>query len=374
MLPLQDIRVLDFSTLLPGPLASLILAEAGAEVIKVERPGSGEDMRGYPPKLGGESASFAILNRGKRALALDLRAPGAAASLLALAPTLDIVLEQFRPGVMARLGLGYEAWRAANPRILYCAITGYGQDGPRADEAGHDLNYQAGAGILALVAGADGSPGVPPTLAGDIAGGTYPAVINLLLALRRRERTGEGCYIDVAMAENLLTFQFLGLAMGQGAGLWPRPGAGTLTGGSPRYRVYGTADRRHLAVAALEDKFWQAFCEIAAIPEALRDDRRDAQATAEAVAQAVAGRDAAWWEAALAGRDTCCTLVRSLEEAVRDLHFAARGVFSRRVEIPGHVLPALPVPVVPALRTPAVSAPAPRVGEGNGAIMGAPEC
>ena len=373
MLPLQDIRVLDFSTLLPGPLASLILAEAGAEVIKVERPGSGEDMRGYPPFLDGESGSFAILNRGKRAISLDLRAPGAAASLLALAPTLDIVLEQFRPGVMARLGLGYEAWRAANPRILYCAVTGYGQDGPRADEAGHDLNYQAGAGLLALVAGADGSPGVPPTLAGDIAGGTYPAVINLLLALRRRDRTGEGCFIDIAMAENLLTFQFLGLAMGQGAGLWPRPGAGTLTGGSPRYRVYGTADRRHLAVAALEDKFWQAFCEIAAIPEALRDDRRDAQATVEAVAQAVAGRDAAWWEAALAGRDTCCTLVRSLEEAVRDLHFAARGVFSRRVEIPGHVLPALPVPVVAGLRTPAVTAPAPRVGEGNGAIMGAPE-
>ena len=374
MLPLQDIRVLDFSTLLPGPLASLILAEAGAEVIKVERPGAGEDMRGYPPFLDGESGSFAILNRGKRALALDLRAEGAAASLLALAPTIDIVLEQFRPGVMDRLGVGYAAWRAANPKIIYCAITGYGQDGPRAREAGHDMNYQAGAGLLALTAGADGSPGIPPTLVGDIAGGTYPAVVNLLLALRRRDRTGEGCFIDIAMAENLFTFQFLGLATGQGAGDWPQPGTGTLTGGSPRYRVYGTADRRHLAVAALEDKFWQAFCEIAAIPEALRDDRRDAQATAEAVAQAVAGRDAAWWEAALAGRDTCCTLVRSLEEAVRDLHFAARGVFSRRVEIPGHVLPALPVPVVPALRTPAVSAPAPRVGEGNGAIMGAPEC
>src|SRR5512139_2816848 len=153
MLPLQDIRVLDFSTLLPGPLAGLILAEAGAEVIKVERPGVGEDMRGYPPRLGGTSGSFALLNRGKRAIAVDLRQEGAAASLLALAPTVDIVLEQFRPGVMDRLGLGYAAWHAANPAIIYCAITGYGQDGPRASEAGHDLNYQSLAGLVALTAG-----------------------------------------------------------------------------------------------------------------------------------------------------------------------------------------------------------------------------
>ena len=369
MLPLQDIRVLDFSTLLPGPLASLILAEAGAEVIKVERTGAGEDMRGYPPQLDGTGGSFALLNRGKRAIALDLRAPGAADSLLALAPTIDIVLEQFRPGVMDRLGLGYEAWRALNPKILYCAITGYGQDGPRAREAGHDMNYQAGTGLLALTAGADGSPGIASALVGDIAGGTYPAVVNLLLALRRRDRTGEGCFIDIAMAENLFTFQFLGLATGQGAGVWPRPGGETLTGGTARYRIYRTADGRHLAVAALEDKFWEAFCEIAGIPERLRDDARDPQATRAAVTEVVAARDSAWWEAALAGKDTCCTVVRTLEEAVRDIHFQARGVFARKVEIPGHVLPALPIPLVHALRTPAENAPAPRVGQDNRAII-----
>jgi crotonobetainyl-CoA:carnitine CoA-transferase CaiB-like acyl-CoA transferase len=231
------------------------------------------------------------------------------------------------------------------------------------------MNYQAGTGLLALTAGSDGSPGVPSALVGDIAGGTYPAVVNLLLALRRRDRTGEGCFIDIAMAENLFTFQFLGLAMGHGAGAWPQPGEGTLTGGTARYRIYRTADGRHLAVAALEDKFWAAFCEIAGVPEALRDDARDPRATLAAVAGRVAERDSAWWEAALAGKDTCCTLVRTLEEAVRDIHFQARGVFARRVEIPGHVLPALPVPVVPALRTPQASAPAPRVGEGNEAII-----
>jgi crotonobetainyl-CoA:carnitine CoA-transferase CaiB-like acyl-CoA transferase len=369
LLPLQDIRVLDFSTLLPGPLASLILAEAGAEVIKVERPGVGEDMRGYPPRLGGTGGSFALLNRGKRAIAVDLRAQGAAASLLALAPTVDIVLEQFRPGVMDRLGLGYEAWRAANPGIIYCAITGYGQDGPRAHEAGHDMNYQSLTGLLALTAGSDGVPGVPSALVGDIAGGTYPAVVNLLLALRRRDRTGEGCFIDIAMAENLFTFQFLGLAMGEGAGQWPGAGDGQLTGGSARYRIYRTADGRYLAVAPLEDKFWEAFCAIAGVPEAVRNDSHDPKATIAAVAERVAAHDAAWWEAALAGRDTCCTVVRTLEEAVRDIHFEARGVLSRKVEIPGHVLPALPVPVAAALRRPAVTARAPRIGEDNGAII-----
>ncbi len=369
MLPLQDIRVLDFSTLLPGPLASLILAEAGAEVIKVERPGTGEDMRGYPPHLDGASGSFAVLNRGKRAIALDLRAPGAAQSLLALAPTIDIVLEQFRPGVMARLGLGWEAWRAANPRIIYCAITGYGQDGPRCREAGHDMNYEARAGLLALTAGADGTPGISPALVGDIAGGTYPAVINLLLALRRRDRTGEGCFIDIAMAENLFTFHFMGLAMGFAGGGWPRADGEQLTGGSPRYRIYPTADGRHLAVAPLEDKFWEAFCEIAGVPPALRDDADDPQATMAAVAQCVRAHDASWWEAALEGKDTCCTVVRTLEEAVRDIHFQARGVFARQVAIPGHVLPALPLPIAAALRTPAASAPAPRVGQDNGAII-----
>lgn len=371
MLPLQGIRVLDFSTLLPGPLASLILAEAGAEVIKVERPGAGEDLRAYPPRVGGESGGFALLNRGKRAVAVDLRAPGAAASLLALAPGVDIVLEQFRPGVMDRLGLGYEAWHAANPAIIYCAITGYGQDGPRAREAGHDMNYAARTGLLGLTAGADGAPGIPPALVGDIAGGTYPAVMNILLALRRRDRTGEGCFIDIAMAENLFTFMVFGLAGGFGTGAWPRAGAEQLTGGSPRYRIYRAADGRHLAVACLEDKFWQAFCEIAAVPDALRDDARDPQATIAAVAACVRARDSAHWVAALETLETCCTVVRSLEEAARDLHFQARGVFGREVEIPGHVLPALPLPLVKALRTATSRAAAPRVGQDNEAIIAA---
>jgi alpha-methylacyl-CoA racemase len=361
MLPLDGIRVLDFSTLLPGPLASLILAEAGAEVIKVERPG-GEDMRHYAPFVGGTSANFALINRGKKAIEIDLRSAGAAKQLLDLAPTVDIVLEQFRPGVMARLGLGFEQWRAANPKIVYCAITGYGQTGPQSAAAGHDLNYQAKAGLLGLCAGTDGAPGMPSILAGDTGGGSWPAVVNILLALRRRDRIGEGCFIDIAMAENLLTFLFWGLASGNALGDWPRAGQALFTGGSPRYRIYAASDGRHLAVAPLEDKFWNAFCEAIGLPAQLRDDAKDPAATMEAIAERLAAHPGAHWDAVFAKADCCVNLVSTLEEAVRDLHFRARGVFGHEVSIPGHVLPALPVPLAAALRRSEVSVPAPEPG------------
>ena len=346
---------------MPGPLASLILAEAGAEVIKVERPG-GEDMRHYAPLVDGTSANFALINRGKKAMEIDLRAVGAAKQLLDLAPTIDIVLEQFRPGVMARLGLGFEQWHAANPKIIYCAITGYGQSGPNAAAAGHDLNYQAKAGLLGLCAGAGGMPGMPSILAGDIGGGSWPAVVNMLLALRRRDRTGEGCFIDIAMAENLFTFLFWGLASGNAAGEWPRAGQALFTGGSPRYRIYATSDDRHLAVAPLEDKFWTAFCEAIGLPAQLRDDAKDTAATADAVAQRLIAHPAAHWEAVFEKADCCVNVVRTLEEAVRDLHFRARGVFGHQVAIPGHVLPALPVPLAATLRRSEVTVAAPGPG------------
>jgi crotonobetainyl-CoA:carnitine CoA-transferase CaiB-like acyl-CoA transferase len=370
MLPLQDIRVLDFSTLLPGPLASLILAEAGADVIKVERPGAGEAMRGYEPLLSGTGGGFALLNRGKRAIAVDLQAAGEAQRVLALASEVDVVIEQFRPGVMDRLGLGYQQWHAANPRIIYCAITGYGQEGPLARQPGHDLNYAAASGMLSLTTGAGGEAVLPHALVADIGGGAYPAAINILLALRQRERTGQGCFLDVAMADNLYTFLFWGLAQGFGASQWPVPGQELLTGGSPRYRLYPTADGRHVAVAPLEDKFWQNFCAAIGLPEALRDDARDPLATSKAIAERLAEQPASHWARVLGEAETCCTVVATLEEAVRSLHVQARGLFGRQVSIPGHVLPALPVPVASSLRRPAVTASAPGVGEHTSVILG----
>eukprot|EP01042_Synura_sphagnicola_P012490 gene12490-15890_t len=173
MQPLSDLLVLDFSTLLPGPLASLFLAEAGARVIRIERP-DGEDMRRFPPRFGETSAPFAALNRGKQSLAIDLKAPDALERLTPLIVQADIVIEQFRPGVMARLGFGYEALKALNPRLVYCSISGYGQDGPRAFEAGHDINYQAIGGLLGQSL-AQGRPApLPPTLVADIASLSKP--------------------------------------------------------------------------------------------------------------------------------------------------------------------------------------------------------
>jgi alpha-methylacyl-CoA racemase len=193
MQPLAGIKVVDFSALLPGPLASLILAAAGAEVVKIERPG-GDELRGYEPRFGAAGAGFALLNRGKRSIAIDLKENDARARLLPLLRSADVLIEQFRPGVMERLGLGHAALAAVNPRLIYCSITGYGQSGPKAQAAAHDLNYLAETGLLHLAAGADGAPVVPPALIADIAGGSYPAVLNILLALRERDASGRGCH------------------------------------------------------------------------------------------------------------------------------------------------------------------------------------
>src|SRR5215218_1618782 len=195
-LPLEGLLVVDFSTLLPGPLATLMLAEAGAEVVKVEKPG-GDEMRQFPPALGVGSAPYAALNGAKKSIVVDLKSAAGRRSLEPLLARADILVEQFRPGVMERLGLGYEAVKRINPRVIYCSISGYGQAGPRAQDAGHDLNYQAVTGLLSLSPGTPAAPTMPPSLVADIAGGTLPTVLNIVLALRQRDRTGEGCRLDI---------------------------------------------------------------------------------------------------------------------------------------------------------------------------------
>jgi crotonobetainyl-CoA:carnitine CoA-transferase CaiB-like acyl-CoA transferase len=351
-LPLEGLLVLDFSTLLPGPLATLMLAEAGAEVVKVEKPG-GEDMRRFPPTIGAESAPFAVLNAGKKRLVADLKTEEGRRSVHPFIEQADILVEQNRPGVMERLGLGYEAVRAINPRIVYCSISGYGQEGPRAGEAGHDINYQALTGLLSL------SPKMPAALVADIAGGAMPAVINILMALRKRDLTGEGCYLDIAMADAMFTFSWFALAEGHAKGRFPGAGENMLTGGSPRYGLYATADGQALAVGALEQKFWNAFCEGIALPHELRDDRRDPEATRQAVTRIVAGRDGAAWRAILEPLDCCCTIVASLEEAVADPQFRDRGLLAYRAQTSdGQEIPLTALPIAPAFRAdPAVPRP-----------------
>jgi alpha-methylacyl-CoA racemase len=365
--PLSGIVVLDFTTLLPGPLATLMLAEAGAEVIRIERP-EGEELRGFAPHVGGESVVHAMLNRGKRSIALDLKAPDARARLAPLIARCDVVVEQFRPGVMARLGLGYDDVRAVNPRAVYCSITGYGQDGPRRDEAGHDLNYLAATGLLALAPGPPDSPTVPPALIADIAGGAMPAVMNILLGLRRRDQTGVGCFIDVAMADAMFTFAWHALAQGFAGHGFPAPGAGLLTGGSPRYRLYPTRDGRLVACAALEQKFWLAFCAAIGLAGPLADDRTDPAATAEAVGAVIRSRTAQEWAPAFAAADCCVTIVTDLAHAVADPHFTGRGLFAHGIVIAGATMPALPLPIAADFRAAPAAAPTTPLGADSGMI------
>ena len=368
MQPLTGVRVLDFSTLLPGPMATLLLADAGAEVIKIERP-TGEEMRGYQPKIGNDSVNFGLLNAGKRSIAIDLKAPGSIEKLKPLIASADIVIEQFRPGVMDRLGLGYEALKAINPRIIYCAITGYGQSGPKAQVAAHDLNYVAESGLLAIAADATGAPVVPPALIADIAGGAYPAVMNVLLALRQRDQTGEGCKIDVSMSDNMFTFLYWAMGEGFATGIWPAPGGGRIAGGSPRYQIYRTADNKFVAAAPLEQKFWENFCELIGLEKSLRDDRFDVNATKRGVAAIIAKDTAAVWAKRFEGKDICCCIVKTIEEATSEPHFVGRGLFARSLNVGGRSVPALHTPVAPSFRAKFTELPFPTLAHDNADLL-----
>jgi len=335
MLPLAGIRVLDFSTLLPGPLAGLFLTETGAEVIKVERPGIGDEMRTYEPKLGVDGANFVLLNRGKRSVSIDLKASDTIARLTPLIQSADVLIEQFRPGVMQRLGLGFDTLSRINSRLIYCSITGFGQTG---------------------------ASGMPHTPLADIAGGSYPAGINILLALLQRQRTGRGTYLDISMADNLFLLAYWELASGFSTDAWPKAGAALTTGGSPRYRIYRTADGGYLSAGPIEQRFWEVFCRLIKLDESLRDDSRDPDATRRGVAACISAYPTAHWQRVFDGADACCAVVTSLEEAVQDPQVIARNLFARRASSGARAIPALPVPIVEALRDPAITRFAPRLG------------
>lgn len=346
-LPLHGVRVLDLTTLLPGPLATLLLAEAGATVMKIEPPGGDPIRHQGPHDAHGASVPFQMLNRGKHLRTLDLKAAGDRDRAIELARSADVLVEQFRPGVMDRLGLGATALQALNPRLIYCSITGYGQSGPRAQRAGHDLNYVAEAGLLANVAGHDGAPVMPPTLVADIGGGSWPAVINILLALYSRGPDGRGRRLDIAMADNVWPFQLLPLAKYWAAGAAPVPGADALVGGLPRYNLYETRDGRWLAVGALEDRFFAKFAEIAGLQDAatIRGGL-----SREVIARRVREQTADAWLRICAGEDVCVSLVRDIREAIDVATLESVRAFAGGAT-PAHMEPpSLPLPLAAELR------------------------
>jgi crotonobetainyl-CoA:carnitine CoA-transferase CaiB-like acyl-CoA transferase len=333
---LAGLRVLDLTRLLPGGFCSMLLADHGADVVKVEDTGMGDYARWAPPKHDGADASaagalFVALNRGKRSIRVDLKRPEGCEVLLRLARDADVVLESFRPGVMERLGVGYERLREENPRLVYCAITGYGQDGPLARRAGHDANYLARVGLLGLTGEPDGPPVLPAGQVADVGGGALMAAFGVMAALRERDASGEGQLVDVAMADGALSW----LAMVAGRlladGVAPRRGGLELAGGILCYRPYRCADG-WVALGALEPKFWAAWCRGVGREDLLERQFDPPGSPAHAEVEAVfAARPRAEWEAFGAEHDCCLEPVLGLDEALASELVRAREMV---VEVP----------------------------------------
>lgn len=323
--PLAGVRVLDLSRLLPGPVATLHLADLGADVVKIEDTGAGDYARKMGDGPDGTSRFFRAVNRNKRGLSLDLKQAAGREVLQRLAAGADILVESFRPGVMDRLGVGYAALAAINPRLVYCAITGYGQDGPWALRAGHDLNYIAQAGVLEQTGTAGGPPAIPALQIGDLLGGAMSAVAAILAALHRARTTGEGGLVDVAMAESVLAHNLFPLFALQADGVTPPRGSDLLTGGHANYGVYRTADDRYMAVGALEEKFWQLFCAAVGHPEwKARYAGSASPALRRELETLFAGRTQAEWTALFDSVDCCVTPVLTPAEALAHPQAQAR--------------------------------------------------
>lgn len=327
--PLSGLRILDLTRLLPGPYATRQLAELGAEVIKIEDPRGGDYARWYPPLTGDPPASgiFRELNRGKKSLTLDLRQPEAVQVLLHLAGTVDVVVDSFRPGVLARIGFDPQQVMAAHPRLIYCALTGFGLTGPDAQRPGHDLNYQARVGGLAASSDPE-DPVVGPLQVADI-GGALVAVSGILAALYDRERTGRGQVVDTALSESALAFASVYFGK-EGAGEAPVRGREMLDGSMPSYTVYRTKDGRHLAVGALEPKFWAAFLGAIELPELQYSGLDAGPAGAKIKAQVQARleeKTAAQWRAIFEPIDACVEVVSDFHEVRQDPQLVARQAF-----------------------------------------------
>jgi crotonobetainyl-CoA:carnitine CoA-transferase CaiB-like acyl-CoA transferase len=325
---LDDVRVLDLTRLLPGPFCTMLLADFGADVIKVEDTTGGDSMRWMAPLVGEYSAMFHPVNRNKRSITLDLKNPLGHEAFLRLVDSADVVVESFRPGVMDRLGVGFDALHARNPRIVLCSISGYGQDGPYRDRPGHDLDYAAIAGVLLLGGTVDAAPAMPGLQVGDLGGGALHAALAIMVALHHSARTGEGQHCDIAMVDGLISWASVHASQLFATGATPEPGNGMLTGRYPCYRIYACADG-FLAVGALEPKFWHAFVSAIGVPDLAAYGFADGAEGARVVADVQAvllTRTRAQWQEALAGLDVCAEPVLSLHETFEHPQVLSRGM------------------------------------------------
>jgi alpha-methylacyl-CoA racemase len=337
--PLRGIRILDLTRLLPGPVATMHLADMGAEVIKIEEPGAGDHARSMGPVKGEVSQFFVAVNRGKSFLRMNLKDPAQRDDFLRRVETADVVVESFRPGVMDRLGLGWPVLKQRNPKLVMCAISGYGQDGPLAQHAGHDINYIGTAGMLEQNAGADGTPVLPNLQIGDLLGGAQAAVQGILAALIGARTSGHGRFVDISMTDAVLAHNIMPLAAVNNTGKPAPAGRDLLTGGVPCYNLYRTSDSRFMAVGALELKFWEGLCDVLGRPELKRHHWSlgqevggvDAMAIKAELDAVFAQRSMAEWTDAFATADCCVTPVLRTDEALQHPLFRERGMARRAV-------------------------------------------
>ncbi|HVL48526.1 MAG TPA: CaiB/BaiF CoA-transferase family protein [Candidatus Thermoplasmatota archaeon] len=324
MRPLAGLLVVDLTRLLPGPFATQLLADLGARVVKIEEPDLGDYARWMPPEVEGHGHAFTAINRGKESVALDLKDPEAQEALRRLVAMADVLVESFRPGVLARLGLAPDALLAANPRLVVASMSGYGATGPLAEAPGHDLNYQALAGIVAL--NGDARPLPPAAQTADMAGALY-AVVAILAALRERDRSGRGRVLDLALYDAAVAVNVLALERAR-AGDAQRLGESELAGALPAYGVYEASDGGHVALAALEGKFWERFARAVGREDWIERhlDRSDAFRADVAAVFRTRPRDV--WVDLLVGAGVPATPVLAPGEALAHPHARARGVGS----------------------------------------------
>ncbi|WP_301110011.1 CoA transferase [Sporosarcina sp.] len=328
-MPLHSIRVLDLSRLLPGPYCSMLLADFGAEVIKIEEPNIGDYAREGLPKIDGVSALFHSLNRNKKSICLNLKAAEDKEQFLKLVKDSDVVIESFRPGVMERLGLDYETLKEINPGLIYCAITGYGQDGPYADLPGHDVNYISYAGLLNMMGKRNGEPQIPATQIADIGGGSYPAAVGILLALFEREKTGIGQMVDISMMDGAISWMPTFLPNYLASEEQQKRGELDLSGKLASYAVYETKDQKWLSVGALEPKFWSEFCKTIGTEDfihKLREPIDVQEQMKEEIQRILLQKTSAEWMETFQKVNACVSPVQSFEEMVDDPQVKARGM------------------------------------------------
>lgn len=334
---LEGLKVLDLSRLLPGPFAAMMLAEMGAEVIKLEDTDTGDLFRTFPPMAEGVSLLYASANRGKKNLSVNVKTEQGQAIVFRLIEAYDIVIEGFRPGVLQRLGLGYETLKKHNPAVILCSITGYGQSGEMKDRAGHDLNYQSLAGIVEMTGKKGEAPALPGTQIADL-GGSQAAVSAILAAVIRRQKTGEGAHLDIAMRDQMVALQ--PIAMTEATLVDPDASRGDtmLSGKFVCYNVYETKDGRHMALAALEPKFFMNFCEavgnLGLMPYQYAEAKEDSEGYREVV-KLFKSKTIAEWAALLKDVDACCTPVLKPSEVYEDGWLGGRDLFFEEEQTDG---------------------------------------